>query len=85
MKIDLSEPELTLLTSIVAAPGWAKELADIYSGGKFLANLPKQGEVEISDKTLECIKKAIKHHASQGAIPASSVFVTLIDKLNLQP
>lgn len=88
-KLNLTPEAYTLLLNLVSSSGWAKALSDIYSGGKFLvSNQPSKSHdpvsIEVSDKELECIKKAINFHVTAGNIPASIYIVELFDQLGIQ-
>lgn len=89
MKVTIDILPAKLLTSLLLAPGWAKTLPDIYAGGKFLSELGETIEapieIEVTDKYLECVKKALKFHSEAGTIPASPIFVQLLDLLKIQP
>lgn len=89
-KFKLSNLAFRLLLNLVAGPGWARDLADLYAGGKLLSELKEptdqtsQVDFELSDKQFECVKKALKHHTSEGHVPPSTAIVELIDSLGIQ-
>ena len=87
--LTFSPLEHKLLINILSAPGWAKELSDIYVGGKplTLSGNPTETEVivkEFDELQISAVRKAIKYHAAEGHIPPSTAICNLFDFFGIQ-
>lgn len=80
-KYTLKAQSVAVLRQILAVPGWAKSIEDIYRGGKILAGgLPevKEGmkaiepmEFELSGPDKDACKTALNFAIAKEAVPAS--------------
>lgn len=98
MNFTLKSGSVVLLRNILAFPGWALTIEEIYKGGKMLAQVipevtpAKTAEDDLvpTDLVLDAsevalIKKATEFALSKGGLPCSIFITDILDTLGFAP